>query len=89
VGSADLPDQSDESEPAGRACDGHAGAPRTRDLPDPDERARTYEAMRAHVSAETAEEGSCHPTLLATDGRPSGIPGRVLAGHRKFRSGRP
>jgi hypothetical protein len=32
--------------------------PRSRELPDPDERGRAYEATRAHVSAETPEEAS-------------------------------
>jgi hypothetical protein len=29
-----------------------------RELPDPDERGRAYEAMRAHVSADAGEQGS-------------------------------
>jgi hypothetical protein len=58
VGSADLPDQPEGPDRARCARDGTAGAPRTRELPDPDERARAYEAVRAHVSAETAEEAS-------------------------------
>jgi hypothetical protein len=58
VGSADLPDQPDEPGPAERARDATAGRPRIRDVPDPDERSRAHEAMRAHVSAETADEAS-------------------------------
>jgi len=54
----DLPDQPDAPDRARRQRDSTVGAPRTRELPDPDERARAYEAMRAHVSAETAEEAS-------------------------------
>lgn len=33
-------------------------APKVRELPDPDERRRAYEAARAHVSAETPEEAA-------------------------------
>ena len=58
MGSADLPDQPDGPDRARHARDGTAGAPRTRELHDPDERIRAHEAMRAHVSAETAEEAS-------------------------------
>jgi len=54
----DLPDQPDAPDRARRQRDSTVGAPRTRELPDPDERARAYEAMRARVSAETAEEAS-------------------------------
>jgi hypothetical protein len=57
----DLPSEPEE---AGRPE--HARDPairrRARDLPDPDERGRLYEAMRAHVSAETRDEaGSVRP----------------------------
>ena len=60
MGSLDLPDQPDE---AGRAMQADArGAdrptPKARELPDPDERGRAYEAARAHVSAETPAEAS-------------------------------
>ena len=58
MGSADLPDQPERPDRARCARDGTAGAPRTRELPDPGERTRAYEAIRAHVSAETAEEAS-------------------------------
>jgi hypothetical protein len=61
VGSADLPDQPDGPERARRARDCNAGAPPTRDLPDPDERTKAYEATRAHVSAEAAREASPGP----------------------------
>jgi hypothetical protein len=57
----DLPDQPDRPDRARRARDGTPDAPRARDLPDPDERARAYEAIRAHVSAETAGEASPDP----------------------------
>ena len=55
MGSLDLPDQPDEP---GRAEHGDASrlTPKPRELPDPDERGRHYEAMQAHASAETAEE---------------------------------
>jgi hypothetical protein len=51
----DLPDEPGRPERA--SADG-ADRPTTkrRELPDPDERGRTYEAMRAHASAETAGE---------------------------------
>jgi hypothetical protein len=57
VGSLDRPDQPDEP---GRAEQADARgpdrpAPKPRELPDPDERGRYYEAMHALVSAETAE----------------------------------
>jgi hypothetical protein len=58
VGSADLPDQPDGPDRARHARDGTAGAARSPELPDPDGRARAYDAVRAHVSAETAEEAS-------------------------------
>jgi hypothetical protein len=52
VGSLDLPDQPDEAGGTDRS------APKSRELPDPDERGRAYEAARAHVSAETPAEES-------------------------------
>lgn len=58
MGSVDLPDQPDGPDRTRHVRDSTAGAPRIRELPDPDERARAYEAMRAYVSAETAEEAS-------------------------------
>ena len=58
MGSLDLPDEPDESGRAEVARGGGAGRPRTPELPDPDERGRAYEAARAHVSAETAQEAS-------------------------------
>ena len=54
VGSMDLPDRPDEPRRAEHADAGRP-APRPREMPDPDERGRVYEAVRAHVSAETAE----------------------------------
>jgi hypothetical protein len=60
VGSLDLPDQPDEP---GRAIQADAGgadrnAHTSRELPDPDERGRAYEAALEHVSAETPAEAS-------------------------------
>ena len=60
MGSLDLPDQPDKPLRAMRddvsGADGNAH--RSRELPDPDERGRAYEAARAHVSAETPAEAS-------------------------------
>jgi hypothetical protein len=58
VRSLDLPDEPDEPrrvEHAGAASQDRP-TPRSRELPDPDERARAYEAVRAYVSAETPTE---------------------------------
>jgi virulence-associated protein VapD len=57
VRSLDLPDQPDE---AGRPVQADAGGadrptPKSRDMPDPDERGRAYEAVLANVSAETRQ----------------------------------
>jgi hypothetical protein len=53
VGFLDLPDEPGRPE---RASAGGADrpTPKRRALPDPDERGRTYEAMRAHASADGA-----------------------------------
>jgi len=51
VGALDLPSEPQES---GRGLE--ESRPRARDRPDPDERGRVYEAMRALVSAETRHE---------------------------------
>jgi hypothetical protein len=53
VGALDLPSEPEEPD---RVRDHSVDRPKTRDLPDPDERGRAYEAMRAHVSAETRDE---------------------------------
>jgi hypothetical protein len=60
VGSLDRPDQPDEP---GRAEQADARGPdrptpKPRELPDPDERGRAYEAMLAHFSGRTADEAS-------------------------------
>lgn len=56
--SVDLPDQPDIPDRAERARDASAARPQMREMPDPDERGRAYEAARAHVSADTTEHGS-------------------------------
>jgi hypothetical protein len=55
-----LPDQPDEPRPVKHAHPDEAErlTPRSCEMPDPNERGRVYEAMRAHVSAETADEAS-------------------------------
>ena len=53
MGALDLPSEPEEPD---RVRDRSVDRPKTRDLPDPDERGRAYEAMRAHVSAETRDE---------------------------------
>jgi hypothetical protein len=60
LGSLDLPDQPDEWRPAEQADVGDSDrpAPKPRELPDPDERGRAYEAARAAVSGEMAGEDS-------------------------------
>lgn len=71
MGSLDLPDQPDKPLRAMRhdagGPDGHTH--RSRELPDPDERGRAYEAARAHVSAETSAEASADQRPDASDGR--------------------
>ena len=52
VASLDLPGQPDDPGRSEPARDASAGRPRIREMPDPDERGRAYEAMRARVSAE-------------------------------------
>jgi hypothetical protein len=64
MGALDLPSEPDEPDRAEHVRDREADRPKARDLPDPDERGRVYEATRAHVSAETREE--------ASPGRPRG-----------------
>lgn len=50
-----MPSEPEEPVRAEHGRDPGKGLPEARDMPDPDERGRAYEAMRAHVSAETAE----------------------------------
>jgi len=60
LGSLDLPDEPDEPMRAMQADTGGTdrNSQRSRELPDPDERGRAYEAARTHVSAETSAEAS-------------------------------
>ena len=75
----DLPDDPDHPERA--SVDGAGrSTPKRRELPDPDERGRTYEAMRAHASAETAGESSDATGESQHDQRPDG------AGQRGYRN---
>jgi hypothetical protein len=55
MGVLDLPDEPDEPRQAEHADTGGQDrpTPKPREMPDPDERGRIYDAMRAHVSAET------------------------------------
>lgn len=69
MASPDLPDQPDDPGRAERARDASADRLRNREMPDPDERGRVYEAMRAHVSAEAAEEASPGQRPDGTDQR--------------------
>lgn len=52
MGSLDLPDEPGEPDRAWHADHGAAGTARAREMPDPDERGRAYEAMRAHADAD-------------------------------------
>jgi hypothetical protein len=60
VGFLDLPDRPDEPDrpEQGSTSGADQPIPKPRELPDPDERGRVYEAMRAYGSAETAKESS-------------------------------
>jgi hypothetical protein len=54
----DLPDQPDEASRAERARDASAARPQWREMPDPGERGRAYEATRVHASADATGQGS-------------------------------
>jgi hypothetical protein len=63
VASVDLPSEREElaqAERADRTVDHACGCsterPKAREMPDPDERGRLYEAMRAHAEADAAED---------------------------------
>jgi hypothetical protein len=77
MGFLDLPDQPDPPGRPERASVSGADrpTPRPRELPDPDERGRTYEVMRAHVSAETAGEQS-DATAKSPQDQQANRPGR-------------
>jgi hypothetical protein len=76
VGSLDLPDQPDEAGRTERVEARGADQPeaKPREMPDPDERGRAYEATRAHVSAET-------PAESAEEGRQPGEQPRTTDDH--------
>ena len=52
----DLSSEPDEPSRAEHGRDRSAGRPKARDVPDPDERGRAHEVIRALVSAETPQE---------------------------------
>jgi hypothetical protein len=56
MGALDLPSEPEEPDRADHVRDRGADRPKARDGPDPGERGRAYEVMRAHVSAEAGEE---------------------------------
>jgi hypothetical protein len=56
VGALDLPSEADEPGRAEHTSDRGTDRATPREMPDPGERGRVYEAMRAHVSAETPTE---------------------------------
>ena len=69
MGSVDLPDQSDEPSRAERARDASAARSQMREMPDPDERGRAYEATRVHASADeraTTDHSSRRPSSPPT-----------------------
>ena len=57
MGALDLPSEPDEPGRAEHVRDRDADQPKARDMPNPDERGRAYEAIRAHVSATRDEAG--------------------------------
>jgi exonuclease VII large subunit len=107
VGSLDLPDQPDKPMREIQADSGGAdrNTHKSRELPDPDERGRAYEAAQAHVSAETphaiaADVSAETPTAASPGQRPDAGDQRsyweevprfrdMWAKHEKDRSERP
>ena len=81
MGFLDVPGRPDEPGCPERASTSGADRPTpiSRELPDPDERGRIYEAMRAHASAETAGESSDAAGESQHDQRADG------AGQRAYR----
>jgi hypothetical protein len=73
MGALDLPSEPEEPDRADHVRDRGADRPKARDGPDPDERGRAYEAMRAHVSAEAGEETG--PVRPAQGGYRHEVPG--------------
>jgi hypothetical protein len=90
LGSLDLPDEPDEPMQAMQAdtADADRDSRSSRELPDPDERGRAYEAARAHVSAETPAEASTGRQPDAGDQRSywDEVPrfGKMWAEHEKL-----
>ena len=78
----DLPDEPEHPERASMDGAGRS-TPKRRELPDPDERGRAYEVMRAHASAETAGESSDATGESQHDRRADG------AGQRGYRDEAP
>ena len=74
MGSLDLPDQPDEPRRVERADTGRQPT-KPRELPNPDERSRVYEATRAHVAAEAAE-GAEAAEQGPESGQPPDMPGQ-------------
>jgi hypothetical protein len=69
MGALDLPSEPEEVASAKRAGDSGADRPNAREVHDPDERGRAYEAMRAHVSAETRDGPEAGQSADATGRR--------------------
>jgi hypothetical protein len=67
VGILDRPSEPDSPEPTERSGEGRAERPKAREMPDPDERGRAYEAIQAHVSAETGDAAEPGRQLDRTD----------------------
>lgn len=83
MGALDLPSEPEEPDRADHVRDRGADQPKARDVPDPGERGRAYEAMRAHVSAEAGEEA--RPVRPAEGSYWHEVPGFLdqAADHRK------
>ena len=83
MGALDLPSEPEEPDRADHVRDRGADRPKARDVPDPGERGRAYEAMRAHVSAEAGEEA--RPVRPAEGSYWHEVPGFLdqAADHRK------
>lgn len=77
VGSLDLPSEPEEPGRLERAGDGGAQRPKpaSREAPDPDERGRVYEAMRARAEADRADrnEQVPRPDQRPEETRPAGL----------------
>jgi hypothetical protein len=69
VSALDLPSEPEEAAPAERVGDSGADRPSAREVSDPDERERAYEAIRTHVSAETRDGPEAGRPADGTDRR--------------------